>query len=177
MSRITFLSIWLSEFFGKAELMGARGWASHHTKAVSWIAVACVVLCFGVIVVEVAGHRRPPIGKMPDHYFTIDDGKSFFPASGANVPPFDYKGHVAVRAHVFEVDGKRFVGYLEKYTPEVRKLVIARTVSPLQEIQGRELKKTGDANWISGKNHAAIGKLMNQIAPPGASTSPIPVEP
>ncbi len=78
----------------------------------------------------------------------MDDGKTFFAASSDNIPPFDYDGQQAVLADVFQCDGKKFVGYMERFTPKYHDEVVAHGLTPDAMRFGRELKKPGDAKWI-----------------------------
>jgi len=48
------------------------------------------------------------------------DGQTFFTASAANVAPFDHDGKQAVKAIVYQCDGRKFVAYMERFTPEAR---------------------------------------------------------
>lgn len=84
----------------------------------------------------------------PEYYFTVDDGKTFFAASSDNIPPFDYDGQQAVLADVFQCDGKKFVGYMERFTPKYHDEVVAHGLTPDAMRFGRELKKPGDAKWF-----------------------------
>ena len=54
-------------------------------------------------------------------FFSDDDGKTFYKDSIFKFPPFEHDGAVVNRAVVFTDDGKTFVGYLERYTPQTRK--------------------------------------------------------
>ena len=57
-------------------------------------------------------------------YYSIDDGQSFFEDDSKKIPPFKHEGKDAVRAHVFKCgDGTPFVGYLEMYNPQDKKLM------------------------------------------------------
>src|ERR1700722_15628935 len=50
-------------------------------------------------------------------YYSIDDGATTFVDDFFKAYPFDHDGKPAYRAYVFQTtDGKRFVGYLERYT-------------------------------------------------------------
>jgi hypothetical protein len=49
-------------------------------------------------------------------YFTTDDGQTTFTDSSTSVAPFDHDGKQAVKAYMFNVNGKQVVGYLEKYS-------------------------------------------------------------
>src|ERR1700722_10524228 len=50
-------------------------------------------------------------------YYTTDDGQTTFVDDFFKAYPFDHDGKPAYRAYMFQTsDGKRFVGYLERYT-------------------------------------------------------------
>ncbi|MCI0538169.1 MAG: hypothetical protein L0Z50_23430, partial [Verrucomicrobiales bacterium] len=115
--------------------------------------------------------------KLPDSFFTTDDGKTFFVANSENVPPFEFNGKIAVHAYVFECDGKRFVGFLERYTPEARKTIMAQQHSSFEiETYGRELKKPGDTTWVRASDADALAKVTDVKCPNGHA-NPVPVEP
>jgi len=56
-------------------------------------------------------------------YYTTDDGKTLFTDKIDRLVPFRHGGKEAVRAHVFECNGKRFVGYLSKMGEQARAAV------------------------------------------------------
>jgi|SRR3954470_6144982 hypothetical protein len=124
----------------------------------------------------IASHRRIPL-KSPDSYFSVDDGKTFFVASSDNIPPFDYKGKTAVHAYVFESNGKRFVGFLERYTPEARAKILAGQRTAEVERFGREIKRPGQNNWVKTGDLAAEAKVTMSIKSPDGSEVAEAVEP
>ena len=157
--------------------MDVRDWANSHPKVIYAAVAVCVLASVGWVAAEMLSNRHTVPGILPPHYFTVDDGKSYFTAGGGNIPPFQYQGQTAVRAHVFESNGQRFVGYLERYKPDAQKAKIARTITPIQELDGREMKKPGDANWFSSSDHAALSKIVRVPPPSGSTAAPVPVEP
>lgn len=63
-------------------------------------------------------------GGVGKSYYTVDDGKTFFVDDSNKIPPFKHEGRDAVRAHVFRCgSGDPFVGYLEMYTPQDKKMM------------------------------------------------------
>lgn len=57
-------------------------------------------------------------------YYSIDDGKTFFEDASNKIPPFTHEGKQAARAHVFRCGSSEpFVGYLEMYTPNDKKVM------------------------------------------------------
>jgi hypothetical protein len=137
----------------------------------------CIAITITTVVVQVRAGRRAITTQEPDSYFTTDDGKTFFAASGTNVPPFDYKGRTAVHAYVFESGGKRFVGYVERFTPEGHKAMVENRASPATLMYGRELKKPGSTTWVKSGDLAAMAKVTDVHSPDGNSGTPEPVEP
>jgi hypothetical protein len=137
-----------------------------------------VVIAIGYVVVQVMASRRKFPERSPDSFFTVDDGKTFFAASSDNIPPFDYKGRQAVHAYVFECNGKRFVGYLERYTPEAHNAILAGKRTPQIERFGRELKRPGDAKWVKSGDINVEARITQNIRPPdGRGGVPEAVEP
>lgn len=88
-------------------------------------------------------------------YFTIDDGKTYFADDTAKLPPFDHQGKPAYRVRLFKCkDGTIFVSHLERYSDSVKKKIEAERqktgISLNPTILGNmELKKPGDAEWVS----------------------------
>jgi len=157
--------------------MGIRDRVNENSRITLAFVASIVVLAIVAIVVQVLGNRRGPATKMPDSYFTVDDGKTFFAASSSNLPPFDYKGSQAVRAYVFECNGKRFVGFVERWQPDARKLMLEGKGTPQTRVYGWVLKRPGDATWIKSGDFPGVGRLMDVRCPDGSGGTPEPVEP
>jgi hypothetical protein len=130
-------------------------------KSQKWtVVVAAVVLVGAVIAIIVQAQSLGPAGP-GDAFYTVDDGKTFFAGDSRKLAPFDYGGKQAVRAHVFECEGKKVVGYMSRYTPESLELFeeakAARAEGrPPKNVQklatvaftGTELKKPGADKWV-----------------------------
>jgi hypothetical protein len=156
--------------------MGLRDRLNQKGGVIAGVAAAVIVLA-GVFMVHAMTKRSSYPDKLPNSFFSVDDGKTFFVANSVNIPPFDYNGKPAVHAYVYECNGKRFVGFLERYRPEARdKIVAQKYSSPEFETYGRELKKPGDANWTKASDAAAVARITNVKCPDGNGT-PEPVEP
>jgi hypothetical protein len=157
--------------------MAFSDWCNEHRRIAGSVAVVCVVAAIGSVVWQVMGNRHVLMTKMPDQYFSVDDGKNFFVAGGDNVPPFDYRGKTAVHAYVFECGGKKFVGYLERFTAEARKAMMENKATPATQIYGRQLKKPGGASWVNSGDFKAAAMVADVHCPDGAPSDPVPVEP
>lgn len=117
-------------------------------------------------------------------YCTTDDGATTFVAPMSQVPPFDHEGKIAVRAWVYSCDGgkTKFVGYLERFTPQAKKRIESSTQAPGTGGSvgpgDSEVKKPGAGNpWVSEANFAAAAKVMEVKPPPGQSGEPVMVLP
>ena len=60
-------------------------------------------------------------------FYSTDEGATSFVDRATREPPFDHNGAEAVRVHYFTCDGgkTRFVGWLEKYSPEAKAALTA----------------------------------------------------
>jgi hypothetical protein len=147
--------------------MGIRQWLNERPGIASGVAVLAVAVTVVGIILEIRASRpRFPTGS-PSYYFTVDDGQTYFAASSDNFPPFDYNGQEAVGAYVFECNGKRFVGYLERYTPEAHALMVAGKGTAETRRFGRELKRPGDKVWVKSGNLDTEAKITNVVSPDG----------
>ncbi len=115
-----------------------------------------------------AGHGLPT-----GDFFSADDGKTFFRDDVKKLPPFDSGGKEAVKAYVYECDGKRFVGLLAKLSSQAQDLIqkeradIAANPSQpskymMQAMQAYEngwlYKKPGAQDWVKGGPGYATGQ-------------------
>ncbi|MGD0770968.1 MAG: hypothetical protein ABSB42_22520 [Tepidisphaeraceae bacterium] len=127
----------------------------------------------GVVLLAVAGasiaYHFWPSGQRANPYkafYTDDDGRTYYKDSIFNFPPYQHDGKTAVWAMVFEDDaGHDFVGYCERYTPDVRKelqqkydegvrnntprAVLDLMNMPSISVGGMEVKMVGEGNpWL-----------------------------
>ena len=121
-------------------------------------------------------------------FYSVDDGKTYFPDGEGKLPPFDHPNGLAVRAHVFNGSSGPFVGYLERFSPEARNIITrvseaAKTAKPgdkpppeLAHVvdaqrNGRQVKRPKDANWVSINSGA--GQAITRVR---ISGNPEPVK-
>lgn len=123
-------------------------------------------------------------GSADEAFFTVDDGQTWFEDDASKLPPFQHEGKEAVRAHVFECDGKQFVNHLERFTPQGRKLMEEAVVStkagkplpPTIASSGPQIKKPGAKEWVSTGNYAKAGPILQVMCPDGKGEA-VPVMP
>jgi hypothetical protein len=158
-------------------MMGAREWLNEHPKVTAGGGIVIVGLAIAFIVIQVlASRHRYPSGPLPA-YFTDDDGKTFFVDGSDNVPPFDHKGQQAVTAYVFQCGDRKFVGYMERFTPKFHDYVVTHGRTAEANKYGRELKRPGDAKWLQSGNIQQEMQLANVPCPNGGTDTPDPVYP
>ena len=157
--------------------MGVRQWFNENRGLTTGAAGIVVLAAVGFVVMQVLAARPKIQSGLPDAYFTVDDGKTFFVANSASVPPFDHKGQKAVRAYVFQCGDERFVGYVERFNDEARAAMTSGKATPQHQIYGRELKRPGETKWIKSGEFAAVDKLAEVKCPHNGAHSPEPVEP
>ena len=146
--------------------MGIRETLNENPRITTGITIGIIVVVLLVIVLQMRGGDSAPLGGGTGGttvYFSDDDGKNYFPDDMKKVPPFDHGGKEAVRAYVFECDGKTFVNHLVRYTPDAKKRLEAMggTISSgdptaAESIQaGMELKRPGEKEWVKANEPRA----------------------
>ena len=86
--------------------------------------VAILILIYLIYPSHPLENVARPAGAM--RYFSTDDGKTWFADEATKLAPFRKDGKDAVRAYVFKcADGKKFIAFLERLTPEGKKKVEA----------------------------------------------------
>jgi hypothetical protein len=156
------------------------------TTTRQWLAknkVLISAVCITVIVAALALDSWQFLNRDKDRFvnarafFSTDDGKSYFTASGDLLPPFEYSGGTAVRAFVFTADGGKtnFVGYLQRLTPTGKermaalreKAKLSPSVPSLDAVlmSNTEVKRPADAEWVKQSDVQRSQKIMSVMRP------------
>ncbi len=161
--------------------MGLREKMNQNPGITTGITAGIIVLALLFIIWQNMDSSGPYAGGVGKAYFSDDDGVTTFVDESNKIPPFDHDGKTAYRAYVFRCpNGKPFVQFLERYTPEGKKMVEAakgkpgELPPPEQLDSGIEVKapKTGDKGWIKRSN-AIASKIMDaQKCPDGTYPTP-----
>lgn len=125
-------------------------------------------------------------GPITHLYYTTDDGATWFEDKADKHAPFDKDGKQAVRVYLFSCDGKKtkFVGYLERLTPDAKAKAealqkkIESDPAAMMEMEsimqdGYEVKKKGDAKWV--KRNTPEGDAIIQPSCPDGKTDNLEV--
>ena len=152
------------------------------TAATAIIIVAAIVFMVISMFRGEAGTAGGTGTALTREFYSDDDGKTFFEDERTKVPPFDRNGKPAYRARVFTCDGgkTKFVGWLERYTPEAKKMIEERAKNAagapllMEDQTGLQFKKpgTGDKGWVSAGEAATMG-LREVNCPNGTPADPV----
>ena len=170
--------------FAGGSTMGIRESIKEKPRLVAAIAGGVVVFAVAFIVMRSTNaDSDEPWGKA---FFTVDDGTTWFVDDATKLAPFQRDGKEAVRAYVFECDGKAFVNHVERFTPEGRKAAEASTgtadakqsapVAGQLRLSGAEVKKPGAKQWTPLADLSKAGPILRPTCPGGAG-EPKPVQP
>ena len=166
--------------------MGLRETLNRNPAITTGVTIAIIVVALIYIVLQFSGSSRPPIPTKG--YFTTDNGATWFADSLNNVPPYMHDGKEAVRAYMYKCnDGKPFVAYLERYTPETKKAIekaraaakansqniMAREALYSMEMQNvKEVKKPLDPGpWIKNRDYVRYSPVVKIQCPDGTTES------
>jgi hypothetical protein len=141
--------------------VGIRETLNEKPALTTGITIGIIVLVLAIILFQMrrgggstSGGGAGVTGKS---FFSTDDGATYFPEDSSKIPPFDYKGKTAVRAYVFSCDGKPFVAYLQRYTPEAKKqLEAGQARGPGTVVigaeTGAEVKAPRKGDWVKSSD-------------------------
>ena len=114
----------------------------------------------------------------PKLYYTVDDGKTWFEDDATLLPPFQHDGKTAVRVQLFKCgeNGQPFVGFLQRIEDKAHKQAEAAQAAgkPQVEVEevyqpGLEVKKPGEARWVSVKDRASAAIMIQKCPDPKMS--------
>jgi hypothetical protein len=130
------------------------------------VGIGLLVIGVGTIIWQLWANNRDTRGRVPNDFFSTDDGQTWFVASSNNLPPFDHDGKQAVKAWVYECNGKRFVGYLERFNAEAHKVMTggasAAAPAPAAPVKNSKLSPEAQArNRVSLSPGAVMNASMN----------------
>jgi hypothetical protein len=179
--------VFLTSRFYKEQPVGIREKINDNPAITSGVVAVVIILAIILIVWNSMGGGPGGSGKA---FFTIDDGKTWFADDAAKIPPFMHDGKEAVRVFVFTCDeGKtKWAGYLQKYTPEAKKLLEVppdQSLPPTGNVdevlmKGTLFKKVGapENQWVSQTQPHILERVQRLECPGGGDLKNLrPVDP
>jgi hypothetical protein len=166
--------------------VGFRETINKNPAMTSAVTAGIILLALLFILWQACGGIGGGAGSVGKSYYTIDDGKTYFVDASNKIPPFTKDGKQAVRAHVFTCDGgkTKFVGYLEMFAPEDKKMMedaISGKATPAQYAgyTGQAMvKKPGMPQWVRlMPGTTEMYAKTVQVTCPDGSTAPERVYP
>jgi hypothetical protein len=113
-------------------------------------------------------------GSASGAFYSDDDGKTYFPGSIYQLPPFDHDGKTAYGALVYTSNSGKFVGALYRFRPEAKKSLedsYAKTQAGDQPLyvfrQQLAAEMRGVEYKLPGDNQRWVGALPRIQAPDG----------
>ena len=101
--------------------MGIRETLNEKPQVAIGASAALIALAVGAVAYQLAGASSADGARTRKVFVSVDDGQTFTVQPSDQIPPFTLDGKEAVVARVYECDGKRFVAYLQKFTPAGKK--------------------------------------------------------
>ena len=156
----------------------ARDWMNNNSSIVT---VASVVILIGALAFIVSRGRGGGGGAVGEAWYYDTVSNEYFTDKTTKIAPFNREnGNEAVRAHFFtcgecteqlkDAGGERFIGYYEKYTPEVKAKLEENSQSFMiyeMAFQGRLYSKDGK-KWVAADKPEGItitSDLQKQCPP------------
>lgn len=137
--------------------VGLRQRLNDNPPLAAGVAGGCVLIAVVVYFLARPGGMGAdkPAG-ITKEFFSVDDGRTWFPDDAGKLPPFDHQGKPAYRVRVFRCShGKEFVSHLERYADADLKRMKAliddektRSMEFIQLESGFEAKKPGAKGWV-----------------------------
>jgi len=153
--------------------MGIRETLNEKKGVSTAVAIGFVAIAIALIVWQVTATGGP--SGPAQLFFTTDEGQTYFGADASSLPPFDHDGKQAVRAHVYECNGKPFVAYVERYKPEAKKALLARAgkapaeAAPAEaasdeppQARGMPPEAAGRANYATFQGPSLYGRELKR---------------
>lgn len=157
--------------------MSLREALQRHSAASTAVTLIVTILAIAYVIYFLSTSRSPGAAAK-QAYFSTDNGATWFADDISLLPPYDKDGKQAVRAYVFRcADGKPFVAYLMRFTPEAKKsLEAARAANSggldaqlllATERSQSEAAKPGTSQWVHAKDRQAYDQVTRLNCPDG----------
>jgi hypothetical protein len=117
------------------ERLGLRSWVNNNPKIILGISIVTVIIFLLIVIAQCMPYNPPAIPRTHKAWFYDLNTNKLFVADSDNIPPIDAPSGklpdgqpAGVKAYVFSYirepnESERFIGYLEKYTPQGKKII------------------------------------------------------
>jgi hypothetical protein len=132
--------------------------------------VAVAVMIGSLIFIFTGGQSSAPRASA-DAWFYDTVTKTYFKAPAQQVAPIDHDGNEAVRAHFFTCGGcgesERFLGYYEKYRPDVHAKLKGSPNPFMEEAYDGRLMSLDGVKWFAadGTEAATVHETLRTKCP------------
>jgi hypothetical protein len=163
--------------------LGVRETLNRNKSLTVAVTGAAIFLGVGLFLWNLNSSASDRLGTGND-FITTDDGKTFSLDSSQELPPFTVNGKTAYRAYVYTCDGgkTKWVGYIQRYTPEGKKLALKmreqqRTAKGPPQLnptllENIEIKRPGDAQWVRQSDLTQASRIADVKCPHNAAETP-----
>ena len=164
--------------------MGVRQMLDENPKLAAAAAGGAIILAVVLVwALGTGGDSTASAGPVGQAFFSVDDGQNWFAGDASQIPPFQKDGKQVFRAYVYKcADGKPFVGWLGRYTPQAKKQIESVYANPPEkrnplviaqlELDSLEVKRPGQTTWIKRSDPGA-NDLMMPRCPDGNYAQPV----
>jgi hypothetical protein len=157
--------------------LGIRQTLNENPGITTGLTAGIIVIALGIIIWQTVATNSVPTSVV-QAFYSDDDGATFFVDSNSHIAPFDHHGKQAVRAMVFTCDGNKtkFVGYLQRYSPEYKAKLEAMRKSKDKNLElmqqaaesGIEVAAPHSSKWMN-RNSPEARKMIDSVRCPNGS--------
>ncbi len=117
--------------------LGLRKWINNNPKIVIGISVIAGIVFLLIVITSLIPYKPPITSESQKNWYYDLNTETLFVVDGTKIPPIDAPSGklpdgqpAGVRAYVFSYsrnpnESERFIGYLEKFTPEGKKMIVS----------------------------------------------------
>jgi hypothetical protein len=164
------------------------GWRELVNRRYKGVVVVSALLAIVVAGWTMVGHfsEAGSVTYVSVAFYTTDDGQTFFRDDFERIPPYDKSGKQAVRAVVFEANGKPFVGYMSRFSQSAKAAIekynadmatgkytsgppASFAAYQIATMSGAEYKRPGDKSWE--RNPSWLPRLGTMKASDGSEAN------
>lgn len=177
----------------KWERLAIRKWVNENPRIIMGISIASVFIFLLIVIAQLMPYRPPILSYTFKAWFYDLNTDKLFVVGSDEIPPIDAPsgpfpdGQLAgVKAYVLSYvrepnESERFIGYLEKYTPQGKEIIYSFrksqknvTKESVRRLnQNRFVRRVADNRWFLADSNEGRAILENVLLPNEAGQIPI----